>query len=92
MQHRRTIARQFLLICVAYWVLLLLISAWPPLLEFLRLKLSDGHGTVSWELTYDGGPLRAVAILLGPPLGVTALWLWLSRRREVRAPSSADAR
>jgi hypothetical protein len=59
---------------LVYWVGLLAVAAWRPLVEYWRITRSPtGHGSVGY--TYSGGMLPLALWIAGPPLVVFAIWL-----------------
>jgi hypothetical protein len=59
---------------VVYWVGLLAVVAWRPLMEYWRITRSpSGHGSVGY--TYSGGLLPLTLWIAGPPLVLFAIWL-----------------
>ena len=74
---------------LAYWVLLIIVSARRPLLEYWRLRRSGAHGTVSWS--FSGGMMELALWVVGPPLLIWIVWL-ATRRRERSALESMRAR
>lgn len=74
---------------IAYWVLLIIVSARRPLLEYWRLRRSSAHGTVSWS--FSGGMMELALWVVGPPLLIWIVWL-VTRRRERSALESMRAR
>jgi hypothetical protein len=65
---------------VAYWAVVALVAAFPFLMQYLRIMLSDGHGTITQSFSLTG--LETCAILFGPPLVLWALWLRARPRRD----------
>jgi hypothetical protein len=59
---------------LAYWVALLAVVAWRPLLEYWRITSSPtGHGSVGY--TYSGSMLSLALWIAGPPLALFVMWL-----------------
>lgn len=76
---------------VAYWVALLGVVAWRPLVEYWRITRSaSGHGTVGY--TYSGGMLALALWIAGPPLLVFLVWLTTRDRSRARLPERPDER
>lgn len=69
---------------MAYWVALLAVVAWRPLMEYWRISRSPtGHGTVRFG--YSGGTLPLALWIAGPPLVLFALWLATRTRADARS-------
>jgi hypothetical protein len=66
---------------VGYWALLLVVEAFPAVVEFLRLQLTHAHGSVSHSFSFDAG-LGTILLLFGPPLVLWLLWLRARPRGE----------
>ena len=66
---------------IAYWLVLLAVVAWRPLLEYWRITRSpSGHGSIGY--TYSGGMLALALWIAGPPLVLFLVWL-ATRSRDV---------
>jgi hypothetical protein len=65
---------------VTYWVLVALVAALPDVIEYLRLQLTDGHGTISHNFSLGG--LGTTLVLFGPPLVLWLFWLRTRPRRD----------
>ena len=69
---------------VAYWVALLGVVAWRPLLEYWRISHSaTGHGSVGYS--FSGSMLSMALWIAGPPLVLFVLWLATRTREPERA-------
>lgn len=64
---------------VVYWVALMVVALAPLAREYWKIQRTDGHGTI--DLSWSGGALQAVLLLLGPPLLLTLLWITARPRR-----------
>jgi hypothetical protein len=64
---------------VVYWVALLAVVLAPLARQLWEIERGDGHGTIN--LTYSGGALKLVLLVVGPPLLLTLLWLAARPRR-----------
>jgi hypothetical protein len=57
-----------------YWVALLAVAGWRPVVEYWRISHSaTKHGTVNF--TYSGGMLPLALWIAGPPLALFVVWL-----------------
>ncbi len=67
----------------AYWIALLAVVAWRPLVEYWRISRSPtGHGSVGFG--YSGGTLPLALWIAGPPLVLFVLWLATRTRVDAR--------
>jgi hypothetical protein len=74
---------------VAYWIALLAVTAWRPLLEYWRISRSPtGHGSVAY--TYSGGMLALALWIAGPPLLLFVVWV--ATRDRVPEPERVEER
>lgn len=71
--------RDLIVSWILYWVLLIVVVAWRPILEYVRLQLTHGHGSVS--VGYSGSLTQLALWIAGPPLLLWALWLLTRPRR-----------
>ena len=81
MRLRDWSSRRLFVSWVVYWGILLLVFAWRQLWRFVRLQLSDQHGSVN--LSYSGSLLSLALWVAGPPLLLFVVWLATRRRQDV---------
>ena len=81
--------RTLLALWGAYWTGLAIVEAGPVLWEFLRLRATEGHGTVSWS--FSGSLTMLSLALFGPPLALWVLWLLVPEREGRRRVPDVDA-
>lgn len=86
----RLTTRQLIASWVLYWIVLLLVAAWRPLVEFLRLQLTGAHGSVSFS--FDGSMLSLALWVAGPPLLLFLAWLPFRSRAGEKRERAAAAR
>jgi hypothetical protein len=68
----------------AYWLALLGVVAWRPLLEYWRITRSPtGHGTVRY--VYSGDMLAMALWIAGPPLVLFVAWTVTRSRAPERS-------
>jgi hypothetical protein len=77
---KRWSARKLFMSWAIYWVALLAVAAWRPLLELIQLRRTQEHGTVSF--TYTGSFLSLALWIAGPPLVLFLVWLFTRSRAD----------
>lgn len=70
-----------------YWAALFLVEFWRPLVTYWRVTRTPGaQGSASFEVS--GNPFEIALWIFGPPIVLTAIWLFLRRAQpaENEAP------
>jgi hypothetical protein len=78
-------ARHVVTSWIVYWILLLLVVAWTPLTEYVRIMTTTKKGEVS--VHFSGSPTALALWIAGPPLLIWLAWLVSRPRRIDRVPT-----
>jgi hypothetical protein len=71
-------SRHLVISWLVYWAGLVAVVAGRPLLEYLRLQTTDGHGEVGFS--YSGSLFTLALWIAGPPLLLFLAWLTMRPR------------